>query len=250
MPRLEGKVAVITGAAMGQGAAEARLFAREGAKVVATDLQLEKLEQVVAEIQAEGGQAIAVKHNVASEEDWKHVIEEGVRAFGKIDILINNAGISTDQTLDNLTMENWNKVMDINLTGAVLGMKLVVPEMRKAGGGSIVNISSVAGIVAMNRTNGYTASKGALRVLSKSAAAELAKDYIRVNSVHPGVIETPMTVKEIANEQVKGWFQAETMLPRLGTADDIAYGVLYLASDEASFVTGAELVIDGGWIAK
>jgi len=249
MGRLQDKVVIITGAAMGQGETEAKLFAAEGAKVVATDLQEEQLNRVVDEIRGAGGQALGLKHNVASEEDWKRVVEKAVEQFGKVDVLVNNAGISTDSTLDTFTMENWDKVISINLTGCVIGMKYVVPEMRKAGGGSIVNISSIAGIVALNFTNGYTAAKGALRSLSKASAVELAPDKIRVNSVHPGIIVTPM-IQEALDQGAGHMFEAGTPLPRLGKPEDIAYGVLYLASDESSFVTGTELIIDGGWTAR
>lgn len=249
MGRLAGKVAIITGAAMGQGETEARLFAKEGAKVVATDLQTAQLEKVVSEINSSGGEAIAVKHNVASSEDWKHVIEKAVEIFGKVDVLVNNAGISTDASLDHFTLEDWNKVLSINLTGCVIGMKYAADEMRKVGGGSIINISSIAGIVGLNFTNAYTASKGALRSLSKAAAVELAKDHIRVNSVHPGIIVTPMIQSALDNGAGQ-MFEMGTPLPRLGKPEDIAYGVLYLSSDESSFVTGTELVIDGGWTAR
>ncbi|MEC0245099.1 glucose 1-dehydrogenase [Paenibacillus chitinolyticus] len=249
MGRLQDKVVIITGAAMGQGETEAKLFAAEGARVVATDLQEEQLNRVVDEIRRAGGQAIGLKHNVALEEDWKRVVGKAVEQFGKVDVLVNNAGISTDSTLDTFTIENWDKVMSINLTGCVIGMKYVVPEMRKAGGGSIVNISSIAGIVALNFTNGYTAAKGALRSLSKASAVELAPDKIRVNSVHPGIIVTPM-IQEALDQGAGHMFEAGTPLPRLGKPEDIAYGVLYLASDESSFVTGTELIIDGGWTAR
>ncbi|EGL16434.1 MULTISPECIES: glucose 1-dehydrogenase [unclassified Paenibacillus] len=249
MGRLEDKVVIITGAAMGQGETEAKLFAAEGARVVATDLQEEPLNRGVDEIRRAGGQAIGLKHNVASEEDWKRVVRKAVEQFGKVDVLVNNAGISTDSTLDTFTIENWDKVMSINLTGCVIGMKYAVPEMRKAGGGSIVNISSIAGIVALNFTNGYTAAKGALRSLSKASAVELAPDKIRVNSVHPGIIVTPM-IQEALDQGAGHMFEAGTPLPRLGKPEDIAYGVLYLASDESSFVTGTELIIDGGWTAR
>ncbi|WP_068777563.1 SDR family NAD(P)-dependent oxidoreductase [Paenibacillus sp. FJAT-26967] len=249
MGRLEDKVVIITGAAMGQGAAEAKLFAKEGAKVVATDLQEAQLDQVVQEITRQGGQAIAVKHNVASEEDWKNVAAQAVKHFGKIDVLVNNAGVSTDTTLDTFTIEEWNKVLSINLTGCIVGMKYVVPEMKKAGGGSVIHISSIAGIVALNYTNAYTAAKGALRSLAKASAIELAPHKIRVNSVHPGIIVTPM-IQEALDNGAGQMFEMGTPLPRLGQPEDIAYGVLYLASDEASFVTGTELIIDGGWTAR
>jgi NAD(P)-dependent dehydrogenase (short-subunit alcohol dehydrogenase family) len=247
--RLTGKVAIITGAAMGQGEIEARLFAKEGAKVVATDLQVAQLDRVINEINNSGGQAIGLKHNAASDEDWIKVVETAVETFGKVDILINNAGISTDRTLETFSIEDWNKVLSVNLTGCVIGMKYVVPEMKKSGGGAIINISSIAGIVGLNYTNGYTASKGALRALSKAAALELAKDNIRVNSVHPGIIVTPM-IQDALESGAQEMFEMGTPLPRLGKPEDIAYGVLYLASDESSFVTGTELIIDGGWTAR
>lgn len=233
---------------MGQGAAEAKLFATEGAKVVATDLQEDVLKQVVADINNNGGEAIAIKHNVADEHEWKSVVQTAVDTFGKIDILVNNAGVSEPKTLLNITMEQWQKVMDINLTGCVLGMKYVIPEIQKAQGGSVINISSIGGIVGMAGTSPYTAAKGALRSLSKAAAVEFAKDNVRVNSVHPGIIVTPM-IEEHFDEQAKQYYTSFTQLPRLGNPEDIAYGVLYLASDESSFMTGSELVIDGGWTA-
>lgn len=245
--RLKEKVAIITGAASGMGAAEAKLFAKEGAKVVATDVNEELLQKVAEEIKAEGGEVLAIKHNVASEEEWKSVVAKAVETFGKVDVLVNNAGISTDKTLANMTMEEWNRVMDINLNGCVMGMKYTIPEMQKAGGGSVVNISSIGGIVGMAGSSPYTAAKGALRSLSKSAAVEYAKDKIRVNSVHPGIIVTPMTAPTM--EAAMPYYKAFTQLPYFGEPEDVAYGVLFLASDESRFMTGAELVIDGGWTA-
>ncbi|WP_068615436.1 SDR family NAD(P)-dependent oxidoreductase [Paenibacillus tuaregi] len=249
MGRLADKVVIITGAAMGQGAEEARMFAKEGAKIVATDLQIDQLHAIVQEIKDNGGEAIGVKHNVASEEDWKNVVAQAVEHFGRVNVLVNNAGITTAQGFDQFDMAGWNKILEINLTGTMLGMQAVVPEMRKLGSGSIVNISSIAGLVAMSGTNGYSASKGAVTLISKTAAMELAKDSIRVNSVHPGVIMTPMVEKAVTEEAMKG-LKAGTLLPRMGRPEDIAYGVLYLASDESAFVTGTQLVIDGGWTAR
>ncbi|MGG4498881.1 SDR family NAD(P)-dependent oxidoreductase [Brevibacillus reuszeri] len=249
MNRLAGKVVIITGAAMGQGAAEAKMFAQEGARIVATDMQEVKLQEVVQEITNAGGKAIAVKHDVASDADWQNVVEKAVQAFGKVDVLVNNAGVSTDKKLDQFELEHWNKVLNINLTGCVLGMKYVVPEMKKVGGGSIIHISSIAGLVALKYTNAYTASKGALRALAKASAVELAHDNIRVNSVHPGIIVTPMIQKAL-DQGAQQIFEMGTPLPRLGKPEDIAYGVLFLASDESSFVTGTEIVIDGGWTAR
>ncbi|MET3291155.1 UNVERIFIED_CONTAM: NAD(P)-dependent dehydrogenase (short-subunit alcohol dehydrogenase family) [Brevibacillus sp. OAP136] len=247
MGRLHGKVAIITGAALGMGAAEAKLFAQEGAKVVGTDIKDDVLQEVIDEINRSGGEAIGLRHNVASEEEWRHVVNEAVSRFGKVDILVNNAGIASPKTFANMEMDEWNKVMDINLSGCVLGMKYVIPEMQKAGAGSVINISSIGGIVGMAGSSPYTAAKGALRALSKSAAVEYAKQNIRVNSVHPGIIVTPMT--EPSMKDALPYFQTFTQLPYFGKPEDVAYGVLYLASDESRFVTGSELVIDGGWTA-
>ncbi|HWO54456.1 MAG TPA: glucose 1-dehydrogenase [Paenibacillus cookii] len=249
MGRLDEKVAIITGAASGQGAVEAKLFAKEGAKVAATDINEEALQAVVAEIKAAGGEAIAVKHNVVSEEDWKNVIDKTVEAFGKVDVLVNNAGVAPATPLLDTTLDQWKKVMDINATSVFLGTQMVVPEMRKAGGGSIINISSMAGIVGTGAANAYPASKGAVRLFTKATAVEFSRENIRVNSVHPGVIETAMTKDILANDHYSAPLKAATLLPRWGQAEDVAYGVLFLASDESSFVTGSELVIDGGYTA-
>lgn len=245
--RLKDKVAIITGAANGMGAADARIFALEGAKVVATDVQEEKLMALAEEITAAGGEILALKHDVASEGEWKHVVASAVEAYGKVDILVNNAGIAINKNFAMMEMNEWNKVMDINLNGCVLGMKHVIPEMKKAGGGSIINISSIGGIVGMAGSSPYTAAKGALRALSKSAAVEYGKDKIRVNSLHPGIIVTPMTAPTM--EAAMPYYKTHTQLPYMGEPEDIAYGVVFLASDESRFMTGAELVIDGGWTA-
>lgn len=247
MGRLTGKVAIITGAALGMGAEEAKLFAKEGAKVVTTDIKDDILQEVINEIKANGGDAIGLKHNVTSEEEWKNIIQEANNHYGKVDVLVNNAGIASPKTMAEMGMDEWNKVMDINLNGCVLGMKYVIPEMKKAGGGSLINISSIGGIVGMAGSSPYTAAKGALRSLSKSAAVEYGKDKIRVNSVHPGIIETPMTAESF--ESALPFYQTFTQLPYFGKPEDVAYGVLFLASDESRFMTGAELVIDGGWTA-
>lgn len=247
MGRLEGKVVIITGAANGMGATEASLFAKEGAKVVATDVQTEPLKKVVQEIKNNGGEAKAFEHNVTSEEEWKNVIAETVKAYGQIDVLVNNAGVSSPKTIANMEMDEWNKVMNINLNGCVIGMKYVIPEMQKAGGGSVINVSSIGGLVGMAGTSPYTAAKGALRSLSKSAAVDYAKDTIRVNSLHPGIIQTPMTAPSM--EHAMEYYKTFTQLPYLGKPEDVAYGALFLASDESRFMTGSELVIDGGWTA-
>lgn len=247
MGRLDNKVALITGAANGMGAMEAKLFAEEGAKIIATDIQTDILNKVIDDIKDNGGDAIAFQHNVTLEEEWKQVIAEALKAYGEIDILVNNAGVSSPETIATMEMNEWNKVMDINLNGCVIGMKYVIPEMQKQGGGSVINISSIGGIVGMAGTSPYTAAKGALRSLSKSAAVDYAKDHIRVNSLHPGIIETPMTAPSM--KDAMQYYQTFTQLPYLGKPEDVAYGALFLASDESRFMTGAELVIDGGWTA-
>lgn len=250
MGRLHGKVAIVTGAAGGMGKADALLFAKEGAKLAITDLQQDKLQEVVREIKQNGGEAIGFSHNVASEEDWIRVVEETVAHYGKIDILVNNAGISSAIPFLETSVEQWDKVMSINVTGTFLGQKHVIPHMIGNGGGSIVNISSIAGLTGGSGAGAYTASKGAVRMLTKATAIDYAKHGIRVNSVHPGYIATPMTVDLFADEGMKQWFLSQTPLPRLGKPEDIAAGVLFLASDESSFITGIELPIDGGYYAK
>lgn len=245
--RLQDKVTIITGAANGMGAAEAKIFAREGAKVVATDINEEKLVELSKEIKEAGGEILVLKHNVASEDDWKMVVEKTIEAYGKIDVLVNNAGVAINKNFANMEMDEWNWVMDINLNGCVLGMKYTIPEMKKVGKGSVINISSIGGIVGMAGSSPYTAAKGALRALSKSAAVEYGKDEIRVNSVHPGIIETPMIADTM--EAAIPFYKTYTQLPYFGNPEDIANGVLFLASDESRFMTGAELVIDGGWTA-
>lgn len=248
--RLSNKVAIITGAAGGMGKADALLFAKEGAKVAITDLQDDKLQEVVREISEHGGEAIGFKHNVTSEEDWIHVVNETVAKFGRIDILVNNAGVSNATPFLDLTVEGWEKTMSINVTSIFLGQKHVIPHMIKAGGGSIINISSIAGLTGGSGSGPYTASKGAVRMLTKATAVDFAQYNIRANSVHPGFIETPMTIDMFNDENMRQWFQSQCPLPRLGKPEDIANGVLFLASDESSYITGIELPIDGGYYAK
>lgn len=246
MKRLENKVAVITGAASGMGAVEAALFAAEGAKVFATDIQEAKLKKLVDDIHAAGGDAEYMIHDVASEKDWKAVVAGTISVFGKIDILINNAGITGNMfvPIEEALVEDFEKLIQVNLTSQYIGIKLVAPLMRKNGGGSIVNISSVAGLSGGAGANGYTASKGGSRLLAKGAAVSLAKDNIRVNSVHPGGIETDML--QGTTEEFKKLNKDFTPLGRTGRPEEVALAVLFLASDEASFITGAELAIDGG----
>ena len=250
--RLEGKVAFISGGSRGMGAAEARLFAREGARVAIGDVLEAEGRQVEAEIDEAGGEALFVRLDVTSEANWQEAIAATVERFGKLDILVNNAGIGGLTTrLEDSTLDEWNRVMDINATGVFLGTKTAIPEMRRAGGGSIINISSISGNVGQDSVYaGYNASKGAVRLLTKSTAIQYAKEAIRVNSVHPGPIATDMTAKARADTQRSRSTVSGTPMGRYGEPEEIAYGVLYLASDESSYVTGSELVIDGGWTAQ
>ncbi len=258
MGRLDGKVALISGGARGQGATEARLFAAEGARVVIGDLLDEQGIKVEAEIRESGGEAAYTHLDVTSEADWVAAVETAVNRFGKLDILVNNAGITGlgggggPVSIENATEAAWDRVLAVNTKGVFFGAKHAIPEMRKAGGGSIVNISSVSGLVGDARPSAgaYPASKGAVRLLTKSTAIQYAGEGIRCNSVHPGLIETPMTETTFPTPQDREDRIAITPLRRIGTPEDIAYGVLYLASDESSYVTGIELVIDGGFTAQ
>jgi NAD(P)-dependent dehydrogenase (short-subunit alcohol dehydrogenase family) len=248
MGRLEGKVALISGAARGMGECEARLFAREGAKVVLGDVLEELGQQAAQDIVQQGGAATFVRLDVTAESDWQKAVDAAERIYGKLNVLVNNAGIVRMAPLDETSLEAWNEVINVNQTGVFLGMKHAIPAMRRAGGGSIINISSVAGLVGLANIPAYQASKGAVRLLTKNAAVQYAKEKIRVNSVHPGRIDTPMTAPlDAARREM---VLSMTPLGRDGKPEEVAYGVLYLASDESSFVTGAELVIDGGFTAR
>ena len=248
--RLQGKVAIITGGARGQGAAEARMFAREGAKVVFGDVLDDEGRQVEAEIGAAGGEAVYVRLDVTDEDSWREAVGTAVSRFGKVDILVNNAGIASWNAGDDASVEEWDRLMEINAKGVFLGTRAVIPAMRDAGGGSIINISSISGMVGQTNIHpGYNASKGAVRILTKSTAVQHAAEGIRCNSIHPGPVKTPMTERSWSNPE---WLQAterRTPLGRYAEPDEIAYGVLFLASDESSFMTGSEVVIDGGMTA-
>lgn len=248
--RLEDKVALISGGARGMGAVEAKLFTTEGAKVVIGDVLEEDGRRTEAEINEAGGECLFVPLDVTSEAQWQAAVKSAVGRFGKLDILVNNAGIYRTERVEEVSGELWDQVMGINAKGVFLGTKHAIPEMRNAGGGSIINISSVAGLVGNHISAAYSASKGAVRLLTKSTAIQYAKEGIRCNSVHPGTIETPMTADMLSDHQYRQDRMERTPLGRLGTAQDVAYGVLYLASDESSFVTGSELVIDGGRTAQ
>ena len=251
MGRMDGKVALISGGARGQGAAEARLFAQEGAKVVIGDLLDVDGMRVAAEISELGGEAVYVHLDVTREEDWQSAVQVAVSAFGKLDVLVNNAGIWRRGRVEDTSVEDWDAVQNVNSKGVFLGTKAAIPEMRKAGGGSVINISSTAGLVGGPRSTAYTASKGAVRLFTKATAIQYAGEGIRSNSIHPGPIDTEM-IQQVwqGEDNSREESIARTPLGRVGTVDDIAYGALFLASDESSFMTGSELVIDGGSTAQ
>src|SRR5947209_4301717 len=243
--RLQGKVALITGGANGMGEAEATLFAREGAQVVVADLLAEEGRRVVAVIGAAGGEARFARLDVTSEEDWHEIVTTTVATFGKLDILVNNAGISGTVDPDIMSTTAWDRLMAVNARGVFLGMKYAIPAMQQAGGGSIVNISSISGFVGQDYIHmAYNASKGAVRLMTKSAAVQYAKDGIRVNSVHPGVMPPMRTSRGTADPARRAQMIAQVPLRREGQREEVAYAVLFLASDEASYITGTELVVD------
>ena len=259
--RLEDKVAIISGGARGQGAAEARLFAREGAAVVIGDILDEEGLKLEAEIRELGGQATYVHLDVTEPDQWETAVSQAVSEYGKLDILVNNAGVGAIQIgglappkLEETPAEIWDRIMDVNSKGVFLGTRVAIPAMRAAGGGSIINISSVAGLVGAGLASGaaaaYASSKGSVRLLTKATAVQHGHEGIRCNSVHPGFIETPMTEAQMSQAGFREQVAAMAPLNRVGTVDDIANGVLFLASDESSFMTGSEMVIDGGWTAQ
>lgn len=249
--RLNGKVAFISGGARGLGAATATLFASEGAKLMVGDVLEAEGRDLVNQIERTGAEADFSVLDVTIESDWQRAVDSTLSRFGGIDIMVLNAGVSGHSTVVDTTEEQWDSLMDTNAKGVFLGMKTVIPKMQRRGGGSIVAMSSQFGIVGTNRSSPqYQSSKGAVRILAKTAAVQYAKDRIRVNSVHPGPIITPMTEGRLAEPAFHESGLQKIPLGRYGQPDDIAYGILYLSSDESSYVTGSELVIDGGWTAQ
>ena len=250
--RLAGKVAIVSGGARGMGAAEARLFAQEGARVVIGDIIEEEGRRVEAEIAEAGGEAMFVHLDVTSEAAWQNAVDQTIARFGKLDVLVNNAGISSRSFPDAESLEGWQRIMDVNATGVYLGTKCAVPKMQEAGGGAIVNISSIMGMVGSPGGHpAYNASKGAVRIFTKATAVRHGQDGIRANSVHPG--HMPPMLTSIPDEEVRQERQelvAATPLGREGRQEEVANAVLFLASDEASFITGAELAVDGGYTAQ
>jgi cyclopentanol dehydrogenase len=252
MGKLDGKVALISGGARGQGAAEARTFAREGAKVVFGDVRDAEGREVETAIRAGGGDAVYVHLDVTSETDWRSAVQLATDRHGRLDILVNNAGIVIPRVpIDERTVEEWDRVMAVNARGVFLGTKHAIPAMRRAGGGSIVNISSIAGIgQSLHQEPAYAASKGAVRIFTKVTASQHAKDGIRCNSVHPGPVDTEMFHSAFSDPEAMKRRLERVPMRRMGTVDEIVSAVLYLASDDSSYVSGAELVIDGGALAQ
>ncbi|HEY7718482.1 MAG TPA: glucose 1-dehydrogenase [Pedococcus sp.] len=250
MDRLQGRVALVTGAASGIGRATAIRLAQEGAAVVVTDIQVEAGEATVASLHEAGAKAAFVRHDVTSEQDWEAAVAAAVGEFGGLDVLVNNAGMGDIKPLEETTLEEWQRTVDIDQTGVFLGMKAAAAALKASGRGSVVNISSIFGTSGGFGTSpAYHAAKGAVRTLTKNVALHWATEGVRVNSIHPGFIETPIL------EPTKGTEYWDTMtaltpMGHLGRPEDIAAGVAYLASDDAAFVTGLELYIDGGYIAR
>lgn len=248
--RLAGKVAIISGAASGMGAATARRFGREGAKVVVADVLEDDGRGVADSINANGGAAAFMRLDVTDESNWDSVVRATVAQWGRLDIMVNNAGISGSAVTDMLDSDAWLRLMTVNSTGTFLGTKYAVRQMQKNGGGAIVNLSSISGVTGQTMTHpGYNASKGAVRTLTKSTAVQYGKDGIRANSVHPGLMPPMRTSGATADPAVRAKMLKGVPLQRAGEADEVANAILFLASDEASYITGAELYVDGGYLA-
>lgn len=247
--RLRGKSAIVTGAANGIGAATALLFAAQGASVAVTDVDDAGLAATRDRILADGGNVISFGHDISSQSGWDAVVRETIAKFGKLDILVNVAGIHPDAHLGHITLQDWNRIIAVDLTGPFLGTQSVLPEFLKNGGGAIVNVSSVSAFVAGPFAH-YNSAKAGVRALTRSTAFAYAKERIRANAVYPGLIETNLTKNALANPEIRNRLASNTPMPNFGEAADVAWGILYLASDEAKFVTGSDLVIDGGRTLK
>ncbi|HLY47257.1 MAG TPA: glucose 1-dehydrogenase [Stellaceae bacterium] len=249
--RLADKVALITGGASGMGASMARIFAREGAKVVVADMLADEGRKIVDEITRANGAAMFQRLDVSSDAEWRAAVDATVAAYGRLDILVNDAGISGSAVEDLFDSAAWDKIMAVNATGTFLGMKHAIPLMKQAGGGSIVNISSISGVTGQRGIHvAYNASKGAVRTLTKAAAVQHGRDNIRVNSVHPGLMPPMRTSGRTADPALRArWIETSVPLGRAGEAHEVANAVLFLASDDASYITGAELYVDGGFLA-
>ena len=243
---MEGKIALVTGGAGGIGSAICRLFASEGAKVAVADVNVGGGQKVVEEVAEAGGEALFIELDVTSEKDWERAVSTVVERYGGLNVLVNNAGAYSPELVADTPLETWERVMAVNATGTFLGSKHAIPEMLKAGGGSIVNMSSGAGMVGNADGTAYGPAKGAVKILTKTTAHQYALEGIRANSIHPGPIDTPMLHAQTREASERGDQVDNIPMGRIGTPEEIAYGALYLASDESSYVTGIELPIDGG----
>jgi NAD(P)-dependent dehydrogenase (short-subunit alcohol dehydrogenase family) len=250
MMRLDGKVALITGGASGMGASMARIFAGEGAKVVVADLLEAEGREVVADIVKANGAAIFQRLDVSSESEWRAAVDAAIAAYGRLDILVNDAGLSGSAVEDLFDTAAWDRLMAVNARGVFLGMKFAIPLMKAEGGGSIVNISSISGVTGQDYIHvAYNASKGAVRTLTKAAAVQHGRDNIRVNSIHPGLMPPMRSSKRTADPEVRARMLRQVPMGRAGRVEEVANAALFLASDEASYITGAELYVDGGYLA-
>jgi NAD(P)-dependent dehydrogenase (short-subunit alcohol dehydrogenase family) len=250
MNRLEGRVALVTGAASGIGKATAKRLADEGAAVLVTDIQVEAGEATVAELREQGARAAFARHDVTSEADWQAVVARAVEDFGSLDILVNNAGMGDIKPIEETTVEDWQRTVDIDQLGVFLGMKVAAEALKKSGHGAVINVSSIFGTSGgFGVSPAYHAAKGAVRTLTKNVTLHWATEGVRVNSIHPGFIATPI-LEQSKNTPIWDGMIDLTPMGRLGTPEEIAAGVAFLASDDASFVTGLELYVDGGYIAR
>lgn len=250
MRKMHNKVVVITGGALGMGKAHAAVFAKEGAQVVLTDISEAAGKATADEINQAGGKAVFFRHDVANAKDWQQVVAQCIARFGKIDVLVNNAGILLFKALEDTEDDEWERILNVNAKGTFFGCKYVLPGMQKAGGGSIINISSIYGLVGAPSAAAYEASKGAVRLLTKAAAVDLAKFNIRVNSIHPGLIATEMTKDILKSPESTRAVLGTTILARPGRPEEVSAAVLFLASDDSSYMTGSEMVVDGGYTTQ
>ncbi|OIO26439.1 short-chain dehydrogenase [Candidatus Micrarchaeota archaeon CG09_land_8_20_14_0_10_55_25] len=250
MGRLEGKTAIVTGAGSGIGAGIAKMFAKEGAKVVLVGWHLDKAEKTASGIRGAGAQAIAIKCDVSNAKEVKALVDAVIKRFKKIDILVNNAGVYVPHSVEDVSEKEWDKVMSIDLKGVMLCSKHVIPFMRKQGKGKIVNIASIAGEVGFAQSAAYCAAKGGVILLTKEMALDYAKERINVNAICPGIIVTAMTKDMLKDKKTSDALMQQTPVGRFGQPEDIAFAAVYLASDESDFVTGETLIVDGGWTIK